>query len=196
MEAKGHFPGGPLRGYKSDAWEGGHRVPFVIRWPGVVKAGRICTQLVQHADFLATFADILGVKLPDDAGVDSFSLLPLLKGADQPARDHAVNCAMSGVPSVRRGPWKLILDAGSGGWTPGGGPQPVQLYNLAEDLGETKNLAANKPELVDELKKLLDRLIADGRSTPGAPRKNDVEVRRFPRETTLPQAGQRRSGAK
>ncbi len=178
----GHYPSGPLRGYKADAWEGGHRVPFIVRWPGVVKAGSVCGQLVHQADLIRTFADVLGVKLPDNAGEDSFSLLPLLKGEDKPIRENAVSASIGGMPAVRSGPWKFIPAPGSGGWGNGGDQsQPVQLYNLADDLGETKNLAAAMPEKVAEMKALLEKLITDGRSTPGAPQKNDVEVVRYPR---------------
>ena len=180
LEKMGHFPSGPLRGYKSDAWEGGHRVPFIVRWPGRVKPGSDCAQLVQQADLLATFADVFGAKLPDNAGEDSFSLLPLLAGGDKPVRTSAVNCSMNGVPALRDGSWKLILAPGSGGWTQGGGTQPVQLYNLAEDLAETRNLAAEQPERVAEMSAKLENIISDGRSTPGQPQKNDVPVRRFP----------------
>ncbi|QOV87378.1 sulfatase family protein [Humisphaera borealis] len=183
LEKKGHFPSGPLRGYKADAWEGGHHVPFIARWPTAVAAGTVCNQLVQQADLMATIADILGDKLPDNAGEDSFSLLPLLKGNDQPVRPNAVSAAMGGVPSVRQGHWKYIAAPGSGGWGKGGDQsQPVQLYNLADDLAETKNLAAAMPEKVAELKALLEKLITEGRSTPGARQKNDVEVKRFPAE--------------
>ena len=94
LEKKGHFPSGPLRGYKADAWEGGHRVPFVVRWPGVVKAGSQSNQLVHQADLLATFAEILETPLPPDAGEDSFSLLPLLKGNDEPVRTTSVSCIL------------------------------------------------------------------------------------------------------
>jgi arylsulfatase A-like enzyme len=196
LEQQGHYPSGPLRGYKSDVWEGGHRVPFIVRWPGVVQPASVCGQLVQQADLMATFADILGAKLPDTVGEDSFSLLPLFQGRDKPVRDHAVNCSMSGVPGLRQGPWKLILAPGSGGWTKDGdATQPVQLYNLADDLGETKNLAADQPERVAEMKSLLDRLIADGRSAPGAPQKNDVEVRRYP-QTASPAKKAAKAAAK
>ncbi len=184
LEAKGHYPSGPLRGYKADAWEGGHRVPFMVRWPGVVKPGSVCSQLVYQADFLRTFADLFGVKLPDNAGEDSFSLMPLLKGEDKPIRENAVSASMGGVPAVRLGSWKYIPAPGSGGWGTGGDQaQPVQLYNLAEDLGETKNLAAAMPEKVAEMKALLEKLIIDGRSTPGVTQKNDVEVKRYPDQT-------------
>ena len=174
LEAKGHFPSGPLRGYKGDVFEGGHRVPFIVRWPGVVKPGAVCGQLVHQADVLATVADILGTRQPDNAGEDSFSLSPLLKGGDKPVREHAVSCASSGIPGLRRGPWKLILARDPKAKT------DVQLYNLDNDIGETTNLAAEKPELVAEMRALMERLIADGRSTPGIRQKNDVEVRRYP----------------
>ncbi len=183
LRKRGHFPSGPLRGYKSDAWEGGHRVPFIVRWPGIVQPGTVCGQLVQQADMMATIAEVLGAKLPDSAGEDSFSLLPLLKGHDRPVRDTAVNCSINGVPSVRQGVWNLILAPGSGGWTKGGDKSgPIQLYNLADDLGQTKNLAGEQPERVAQMKKLIEKLITDGRSTPGARQMNDVEVRRFPRK--------------
>ena len=174
LEAQGHFPSGPLRGYKGDVFEGGHRIPFVVRWPGVVRPGSVCGQLVHHADFMATLADILGKKLPDSAAEDGFSLLPLFKGGDQPIRRHAVSCASSGIPGLRRGPWKVIFERD---------PQTktdVQLYNLDSDIGETNNLAVERPELVTEMCALMDKLVADGRSTPGAQQKNDVEVRRYP----------------
>jgi arylsulfatase A-like enzyme len=174
LESKGHFPSGPLRGYKGAVFEGGHRVPFIVRWPGAVKPGSVCGQLVHQADLIATLAEILGAKLPDDAGEDSFSLLPLLKGGDKPVREHAVSCASSGVPGLRRGSWKLILE-----WDPKA-KTGVQLYNLDDDIGEKTNLAAGKPELVAEMRALMERLVTDGRSTAGAKQKNDVEVFRYP----------------
>jgi arylsulfatase A len=184
LEKLGHYPSGPLRGYKADAWEGGHRVPFIVRWPGVVKAGSVCSQLVYQADFIRTFADVFGVKLPDTAGEDSFSLLPLLKGEDKPIRENAVSASIGGTPAVRSGSWKYIPAPGSGGWGNGGDQsQPVQLYNLADDLGETKNIAAAMPQKVAEMEALLEKLITDGRSTPGTAQKNDVEVKRYPSES-------------
>ena len=179
LEKQGHFPSGPLRGYKSDAWEGGHRVPFIVRWPGVVKAGSVCSQLVLQADLIATFADVFQTKLPETAGVDSFSFLAQLKGSDKPVRESSVNCASSGLPSVRQGPWKLIAAAGSGGWSKGKEDTPMQLYNLETDLGETKNLYAQEPERVEKMRTLLEKIISDGRSTPGPRQKNDQKVRRF-----------------
>ena len=118
---------------------------------------------------MATLADILQAKLPADAGEDSFSFLPLLRGASEPTRRHAISCAAAGTPGLRLGDWKYIAT------------QPAQLYDLGKDIGETRNLAAEQPERVAEMKALLEKLIADGRSTPGEPRKNDVEVVRFPK---------------
>jgi arylsulfatase A-like enzyme len=106
----------------------------------------------------------------------------LLEGASHPVRLSGVSASIGGVPALRHGSWKYIPAPGSGGWGKGGDQsQPVQLYNLADDLGETKNLAAAMPEKVTEMKALLEKLIADGRSTPGEPQKNDVTVVRFPK---------------
>ena len=100
---------------------------------------------------------------------------------------------MRGVPGLRQGPWKLILAPGSGGWTAGGGDRPVQLYNLAEDLAETKNLAAEQPERVTQMKAALEKLITDGRSTRGAPQKNDVRGPcRYPAKKKQPARGTRK----
>lgn len=184
LEKQGHHPSGPLRGYKADAWEGGHRVPFIVRWPGVVKASSVNDQLVHQADLLATFAEVLGVELPDSAGEDSFSLVSLLKGKDQPVRTTSVSCSINGTPSLRLENWKYIAARGSGGWGKGGDQsQPVQLYDLANDLGESRNLAATQPERLEQMQALLEKLIANGRSTAGTPQKNDVKVRRYPQKT-------------
>lgn len=180
LEAKGHFPSGPLRGYKADAWEGGHRVPFIVRWPGNVQSGTVSAQLVHQADLLATFADIMNVELPDSAGEDSFSILPILKGASCAVRQTSVSCSIRGVPSLREGSWKFIPDSGSGGWAKGGDPdQPVQLYDLSVDIGEQSNLASKHPEKVEEMKALMEELIRQGRSSPGVPQGNDVKVVRY-----------------
>ena len=168
LEAKGHFPSGRLRGYKSDAWEGGHRVPFIVRWPGKVESGSVNNQLVHQADLLATFAEILDTELPADAGEDSYSLLPLLRGSTEPVRETSVSCSMQGVPSLRYRNWKYIAAPGSGGWGRGGDQsQPIQLYDLAEDLSESNNLAADQPKLATEMKDRLEALIRNGRTTPG-----------------------------
>lgn len=180
LEKKGHYPSGHLRGYKSDAWEGGHRVPFIVRWPGVVKPDSVCDQLVHQADLMATFAGILGSRLPANAGEDSFCLMPLLEGGNEAVRHHAVSAASSGLPAVRLGQWKYIPARGSGGWGKGGDQsQPIQIYDLANDIGETRNLAAKQPERVAQMQALLEKLIVQGRSTPGPEQRNDVKVRRY-----------------
>lgn len=175
LEARGHFPSGPLRGYKASVYEGGHRVPFVVRWPGVVRPGSVCNRLVHQADLLATMAEVLGAPLPENSGEDSVSFLPLLQGQDQPIRTHAVSCACDGTPSLRQGSWKLVLAADELAQT------PVQLYDLDSDLGESRNVAATHPELVAEMSERMEQIIVAGRTTPGARQKNDVKVRRHPR---------------
>lgn len=175
LEAKGHFPSGPLRGYKRSAHEGGHRVPFIVRWPAVTPAGKVSDRLVHQADLMATFAEILGARLPEDAGEDSLSLLPLLRGDDRDVRVHAVSHSMSGEAAVRQGPWKLILP-------PAPAARPM-LFNLAADLGETKDLAAAQPDKAAELIALYTRLIDEGRSRPGPRATNDAPVLGDPRQS-------------
>ncbi|MFO0816897.1 MAG: arylsulfatase [Pirellulales bacterium] len=184
LEAAGHFPSGPFRGYKADVWEGGHRVPFIIRWPGIVQPGSVCDQLVHHADFMATFAEVLAEPLPDNAGEDSFSLIPLLKGSVEPVRANAVSCSSGGVPGLRLGSWKYIPFNGSGVRVAANETQTsVQLYDLATDFSESKNLAADQPERVAAMSGLLEKIIVDGRSRPGPKQSNDVRVRRFPADS-------------
>ncbi len=170
MAKHGHSSSGPLRDHKGSVFEGGHRVPFIVRWPGTVKAGQVCDQLVHQSDVLATLAEILGTKLPDHAGEDSISFLSLLKDPSHPIRRHAISTAGSGAPSLRDGPWKLVVNANL-----------AQLYNLADDIAEKTNLATQQKQRVADMRSLLEKYIADGRSTPGAPQKNDVEVVRYPR---------------
>ncbi len=189
LERRGHFPSGPLRGYKMDAFEGGHRVPFIVRWPGKVKPGSVSGQLVHQADTIATLAAIWNVPLPENAGEDSFSLLPILNGQDAPVRQHSVSCAANGTPAFRSGSWKLILA------TDGDSKQPVQLYDLATDLAESRNLAADQPDRVTAMKAQFEAIIEAGRSTPGARQPNDVAVRRFPRPPE-PAASKKKAAAK
>jgi arylsulfatase A-like enzyme len=184
LEAKGHYPSAPYRGYKADIWDGGHRVPFFVRWPGRVKAGSQSTQLVCHTDLLATCADILGAKLPDTAGEDSVSLLPALLGEDSPAGHEAVvHHSSTGKFAIRQGPWKLELCPGSGGWGVPSDAQAkkqglpdIQLYDLSADLAEHHNVAAEHPEIAGRLIRLLERYVDDGRSTPGVRQANDTRV--------------------
>lgn len=163
----GHDSSGGLRGMKADAWEGGHRMPFIARWPGKVKAGSRCDQLICFTDMLATFAELNDVRVPADAGPDSFSILSLLKGDNQPVRPSIAMQAGSGMMMVRQGDWKLIEGLGSGGFSEpkrvraGKGDPPGQLYNLAEDIGEAKNLYNYKPKIVESLTAELKRIQTD-----------------------------------
>lgn len=171
----------PWRGVKRDAWEGGHRVPLLARWPGTVQPGSISDQLVSLTDLMATFAAITGAALPHEAAEDSFNLLPVLEGkASAPIRPYLITQAFGGARtlSIRRGPWKYIAHRGSGGNNydrgdlkpfarPDTDPDaPGQLYDLANDPGETTNLYSRKPELVKELQGLLEHSKTTGRSRP------------------------------
>jgi arylsulfatase A len=157
----------PLRGSKRDIWEGGHREPFFARWPGKIKPGSVCEDTICLNDLLATCADIVGAKLPDNAAEDSFSILPNLLGtATSPVREATVHQSLNGDLAVRQGPWKLVFLANG----------TKELYNLQHDLGETKDLAAMQPEVLARLTALMQRYIDTGRSTPGAPQENSVAV--------------------
>jgi arylsulfatase A-like enzyme len=133
--------------------------------------------MVHQADLMATFADIVDQRLPENAGEDSFSLVPLLQGEDRDVRETAVSQSMRGLLAIRRGPWKLIFGTGSGGWTPGQDAHPAQLYNLDDDLPESRNLYADRAEIVTQLNELMKDLVHHGRSTPGSAQSNDVPVR-------------------
>jgi len=181
--AKGHDPSYIYRGHKADIYEGGHRVPFIVKWPGKVKAGSVCDETICTTDFMATVAEITGYDLADNEAEDSYSMMPLLKQKelDKPFREGTVHHSVVGEFAIRKGDWKLIMCPGSGGWSfPRHDNQAakdtlsdIQLYNLEEDPGETNNLQAEHPEKVRELKSLLSEYILEGRSTPGKPQEND-----------------------
>ncbi|HQU46221.1 MAG TPA: arylsulfatase [Pirellulales bacterium] len=184
LAAHGHRPSYVFRGAKADIYDGGHRIPFIARWPGKVQAGGHSDALVCLTDVMATFADLIGETLPDDAAEDSVSILPALLGkAGPPRREAIVHHSINGSFSVRQGNWKLELCRDSGGWSaprPGSkeaaGLPPVQLYDLAADIGERHNLYDEHPEVVERLTALLDKYVADGRSTPGTPQPNTTPV--------------------
>ena len=183
--AKGHNPSHHFRGTKADVFEGGHRVPFIVRWPARVKAGQTSDQIICLTDLFATCAEILGEELPDTVAEDSVSILRALEGrAEKPLREAIVHHSINGSFSIRQGNWKLELCADSGGWSaprPGTKPAqnlpPVQLYDITADIGETRNVQAENPEVVGRLRALLEKYAADGRSTPGAPQPNTGAVR-------------------
>ena len=178
LQAQGHYPSAQYRGAKADIWEGGHRVPFIVRWPGHIPAGTTCGQTVCLVDMLATFAELTGQTYGDDAGEDSISDLPLWLGSDEPVREYTVHHSLFGCFSIRKGPWKLEMCAGSGSFNfpvegkDTAGLPPVQLYDLEKDEGETVNVCEAHPDIVDELRTVLTEYIVTGRSTPGAPQEN------------------------
>ena len=166
-----HRANASWRGMKADIQEAGHRVPFLVRWPGVVKAGAVNNDPGCLTDLMATVAEITGKPLPRDAGEDSFSLLPALKGG-KGTRDTIVHHSVDGVFAIKQGEWKLIFGRGSGGFSqpkkievkPG---EPAgELYNLARDPGETANLYLKHPDVVKRLTALMDRYKQEGRSRP------------------------------
>ncbi len=170
-----HSAVGLLRGMKGDAWEGGHRMPFIARWPGKIKAGSSSGETICFTDMLATFAAITGRKLPADAAEDSYNLLPVMLGEKHasPLREATIHdSADGGVLSVRAGDWKLIPILGSAGFSkparikPEPGGPSGQLYNLADDPSETKNLFAEKPDIVARLTALAAKYQTETRSAP------------------------------
>jgi arylsulfatase A-like enzyme len=180
----GHSPSYLFRGAKSDIYEGGHHIPYLAEWPAVVRAGSRCEALACQTELLATCANAIGTKLPEDAGEDSASILPLLaETADcSPPFPAVINHSLNGSFSIIRGEWKLELCPDSGGWSspvplavdafdPPQRP-PVQLYNLRTDIGEHYNVHRENSALVKELFELALDLIGKGRSTPGLPQKN------------------------
>jgi arylsulfatase A-like enzyme len=177
----GHNGSYIYRGKKFDIYEGGHRVPFLATWPGRIAAGTRSDETICTVDFMATAADLLGVRLSDDTAEDSYSLLPVLtqRSYRKPLREATVHHSEEGRFAIRRGDWKLILWPGSGGWAyPKTAEQmkglpPLQLYNLREDPAETTNRVGAHPELVAELRNLLASYVRSGRSTPGAAQHND-----------------------
>jgi arylsulfatase A-like enzyme len=183
LEEQGHYPSYIYRGYKADIFEGGHRVPFMVRWPEKVPAGSTSAETICLTDLMATCADVTGAVLPDNAGEDSVSILPVLSGKKlaHPLREATVHHSINGSFALRQGTWKLEMCPGSGGW---GDPRPpkarelnlpkIQLYDLSQDISERKNVYKEHPETVASMQKLMAKYIKDGRSTPGKPQPYDI----------------------
>ncbi len=184
---KGHKPNANWRGHKADIYEGGHRVPFLVRWPGKVKAGSTSAETICTTDLFATLADLLGQSktIPVSAAEDSFSFLPALQGIDhrKPLRPFTIHHSINGSFAIRHGDWKLILCPGSGGWS---APRPaqalknkilpaIQLYNLANDPAERTNLypLPKNKKLAAMLVGKLNDAIRYGRTNPGPPQSNE-----------------------
>lgn len=184
MEAQGHRPNSIYRGHKADLFDGGHRIPCILRWPEGTKPHEV-RQTVCLTDFYATFAAINGYKLMDSEGEDGYNLLPAIVSETEidPIREATVHHSIDGQFTIRQGDWKLLLSASSGGWsapTPTDtlaldSLPPIQLYNMKDDPSETTNVEAEHPEIVSRLRALMAKYVREGRSTPGAPQKNDGE---------------------
>ncbi|MBI5772507.1 MAG: arylsulfatase [Verrucomicrobia bacterium] len=207
-----HWSMGELRGAKRDLWEGGHRVPFLARWPGKIKAGAVSGETICHVDFMRTVAAILGAKLPDSAAPDSYSLLPVFLGEPypKPLREATVHHAASGKFAIRKGDWVLIDaptgdDNGARGEPPWLKEQrgyaksaaPGELFNVREDVAQRHNHFADQPGKVRELKALLEKYQRDGRSTPGPAQTNDVPVASgAPADKAAPKGAKKKAAAK
>jgi arylsulfatase A-like enzyme len=182
LEQKGAHLRENWRGMKADIWEGGHRVPFIAKWLGVIKPGSECSEVISLVDFMATAAEVTGFDLPDTAAEDSFSLVSAFrqKKYKEPIRPAIVCHSVSGLFAVRKGKWKAEFCAGSGGWSAPKEKQAkemglpaVQLYDLEADPKEQTNLCDKKPEIVEELRAILKEYVEKGRSTPGTRQKNE-----------------------
>jgi len=188
LKQAGHNPNYIFRGHKADIFEGGHRVPYVVHWPATIKGRRVSDEIICVTDILATCADIFDAELPDNAGEDSVSHLPVLLGEEleTPLREATVHHSFDGAFAIRREQWKLIFGPGSGGWSypsPFSDLEvlkqlpPIQLFNLNDDPGEKHNIAEEHAKRVRELTALMESYLERGRSTPGAPQANDGETR-------------------
>ena len=172
-----HWSAKPFRGLKRDIYEGGHHVPFLVRWPEVTKQGEVSEALVSQIDLMATFAAALGFELPDDAAEDSHNLLPLLQGEVETVRASHVHNTFAGAWAMRDGDW-LLIEGKTGyhsgrnaAWEakrdyPADNKSPVELYNLKEDIGQKHNVAADNPKKVAQLQALLKKIRVQGHSAP------------------------------
>ena len=173
----------PWRGVKRDQWEGGHRVPFIARWPKKIKDGSTSAQTICLTDVMATCAALTGATIPPNAAEDSYNILPVLLGqaVDKPVREYTLHQTISLALAIRHGNWKYLDHKGSGGnnygregeWgmkqfaLPERAPDaPGQLYDLSKDPGETTNLYNEYPEIVKALKGKLEEYKTSGRSAP------------------------------
>lgn len=176
-----HDASGGWRGMKRDGWEGGHRVPMIVRWPGTIPKGQVSNQLMNTTDIFATVASAIGYQLPENAARDSFDLLPVMLGRQKDSdsvRPHLLTQSFRGEFQLRVGQWKYLDHKGSGGnrYDRGGlqkyaipetAPDaPAQLYNLANDPGETTNLYFREEAKRKELQQILEELKSSGRSAP------------------------------
>ncbi|MEM9281185.1 MAG: arylsulfatase [Verrucomicrobiota bacterium] len=169
VERLAHDSSGGYRGMKADAWEAGHRMPFIVRWPGVVEAGTLAEKTISFTDLYATLADVVGEELGKEAGPDSFSFLETLEGGTCPERAPVVMESGRKLMTIRWGDWKLIEGQGSGGFSKIekadlAGEPAGQLYDLSQDPGETKNRYEELPEVVERLRSRMEEIVSAGRS--------------------------------
>ena len=180
LASLGHNPSGVLRGTKADIFEGGHRIPFIVKWGNTIKNNSVSDKTICLTDFMATCAALMNEKLPDNAGEDSYNLLPLFQNKpNEYQREATVMHSIDGNFSIRKDKWKLVFGAGSGGWSsPKTGKEEdglpiVQLYDMKNDISETKNVQAENSLIVKDLTTLMTQYVNNGRSTKGAPQSND-----------------------
>ena len=171
IEHYGHRANATWRGEKADVWEAGHRIPFLVRWPGKVKPTSVSAETGSLTDLMATIAAIVRVDLPQDAAEDSYDLLPAFEGSShKPIRASIIDHSIDGMFTIREGNWKLELGIGSGGFSAPRKLDPVadgiqgQLYDLETDPREEINLYATRPDIVERLTNLLQQQQRDGRT--------------------------------
>lgn len=184
LAAQDHFPSAGFRGAKADLYEGGHRVPCLVRWPRRIARGATSEALSGMTDWYATLAEVAGLGRPAEGGEDSVSLVPVLTGKSASARDTYVVHSIDGSFALRRGSLKYLAARGSGGWSEPNGKTkgfgrlpPSQLYDLAVDPREEENLVFERPDLAEAMREQLVAIVRAGRSTPGPASANDVPVR-------------------
>lgn len=161
-----HRPNGPWRGTKADIWEAGHRVPFIVRWPGKIAPGSQCDTTVCLTDVMASCADIVDFNLPGTAGQDSFSLYPLLQGKDW-TRAPVIHHSVAGMFAMRHGKWKMVFGNGSGGREKPRGEsfkKPWFLFDMEADPAETTDVIEQYPDIADKMELMLLKIMADGHS--------------------------------
>lgn len=203
LAEKGHLVSAHLRGSKADIWDGGHRIPFIVRWPGKVKPGTTSDQLICLTDLFATASEIVGQAFSATSCEDSVSFLPALSGKPiESTREGVIHHSFSGHFAYRTGKWKLILARGSGGWTspkenqvPKGSPK-AQLYDLDTDPGEQTNLYTSKPEIAERLLSQLTDEVHRGRSTSGRESRNDADKIVLWKSEATPKKNQKKSVSK
>jgi arylsulfatase A-like enzyme len=170
----GHRSNHIYRGQKADIWDGGHRIPLLVSWPGQIPQGTRSDEITCLTDIFATVAELLDCSLPSCAAEDSFSFLRVLRGegSEMPVRSHVIHHSLRGMFAVRNGRWKLIPELGSGGFTkppsrdPAPGEASGRLYDMQDDPSETRNLYEKRPDMVSRLRSILEKARENDRTVP------------------------------